>query len=277
MRYQDRVAVVTGAGSGIGRALTIALARDGARVAASDIDPKGLAETASAGPAGSVTTYPLDVADRAAFSAHAEQVRTDLGPASMVFNNAGVDLMANIADMDPADLDWLFGINIGGVVNGIKAFLPQLLETGTAAKPSHLITMSSAFGLIAVPAQGAYSASKFAVRGLTEALRQEMILDNLPVSVHCVHPGVVKTNFGANMRTAEADADIARTLFDKAAMTTPEKAAEVILRGVDKNRARILVGPDGRVMAALPRVLGVSYTTLLARGARLMNSRSKKN
>jgi NAD(P)-dependent dehydrogenase (short-subunit alcohol dehydrogenase family) len=196
MKYQDRVAVVSGAGSGIGRALTLALTRNGAHVAASDINQKGLAETQAACPPGRVTTYELDVADRDAMLAHAEDVRRDLGPASMLFNNAGVDLFAGVADMSWKDFDWLIGINVGGVVNGTKAFLPQLIESGTPRRPARLINLSSAFGLIAVPYQGAYSTSKFAVRGFTEALRQEMIIERRPVTVHCVHPGVVRTNFG---------------------------------------------------------------------------------
>ncbi|MCV7089088.1 SDR family NAD(P)-dependent oxidoreductase [Mycobacterium interjectum] len=270
MKYQDRIAVVTGAGSGIGRALTLALSRDGAHVAASDIDPKNLAETQTACPPGTVTTYQVDVADRDGMLAYADQVRSDLGPASMVFNNAGVDLFASVADMSWADFDWLVGINIGGVVNGTKAFLPQLIESGSPGRPARLVNLSSAFGLIAIPYQGAYSTSKFAVRGLTEALRQEMIIERRPVTVHCVHPGVVRTNFGANMRTAASeDPDLAAKLFGRAALTSPEKAARVILRGAEKNRARILIGPDGRAMAAMPRVLGVGYAALLARAARL--------
>jgi NAD(P)-dependent dehydrogenase (short-subunit alcohol dehydrogenase family) len=275
MKYQGRVAVVTGAGSGIGRALTLALTRDGAHVAASDIDPAGLAETQEAAAPGRVSTYQLDVANRDAVLEHAEEVRRELGPAAMVFNNAGVDLFAGIADMSWKDFDWLIGINIGGVVNGTKAFLPQLIESGTAAHPARLINLSSAFGLISVPYQGAYSTSKFAVRGFTEALRQEMIIERHPVTVHCVHPGVVRTNFGANMRAAETeDPELAARLFTRAALTTPSKAAQVILRGAEKNRARILIGPDGRVMAAMPRLLGAGYVGLLGRAARLTNSRS---
>ncbi|OBG37386.1 acetoin dehydrogenase [Mycobacterium alsense] len=271
----DRIAVVTGAGSGIGRALTRALAQGGAHVAASDIDLADLAETRALCPDGGVTTYRLDVADRDAVLAHAEDVRRDLGPASMLFNNAGVDLFASVADMSWADFDWLTGINIGGVVNGTKAFLPQLIETGTARRPARLVNLSSAFGLIAVPYQGAYSTAKFAVRGFTEALRQEMIIERRPVTVHCVHPGVVRTNFGTNMRTADTeDPDQAAKLFARAALTSPEKAARVILRGAEKNRARILIGPDGRAAAALPRLLGVGYATLLAHAARVTNPRS---
>jgi short-subunit dehydrogenase len=193
----------------------------------------------------------------------------------MVFNNAGVDLFAGVADMSWKDFDWLIGINIGGVVNGTKAFLPQLIESGTAQRPARLVNLSSAFGLIAVPYQGAYSTSKFAVRGFTEALRQEMIIERHPVTVHCVHPGVVRTNFGANMRTADnEDPEIAAKYFTRAALTTPAKAAQVILRGAERNRARILIGPDGRAMAAMPRLLGASYVGLLGRAARLGNSRS---
>ncbi|MGO9924632.1 MAG: SDR family NAD(P)-dependent oxidoreductase [Mycobacterium sp.] len=275
MKYQDRVAVVSGAASGIGRALTYALTQDGAHVAASDIDQRGLAETQAACRTGQVTTYQVDVADRDAVLAHAEDVRRDLGPASMLFNNAGVDLFASVADMSWTDFDWLIGINIGGVVNGTKAFLPQLIESGSAQRPARLVNLSSAFGLIAIPYQGAYSTSKFAVRGFTETLRQEMIIERHPVTVHCVHPGVVRTNFGANMRTADSeDPELAAKLFGRLALTSPARAARVILRGADKNRARILIGPDGRAMAAMPRLLGVRYAGLLARAARLTNSGS---
>jgi NAD(P)-dependent dehydrogenase (short-subunit alcohol dehydrogenase family) len=276
MKYQDRVAVVTGAGSGIGRALTLALTDNGAHVAASDIDRQGLAKTQAACRPGKVTTYQVDVADRDAVLAYAEDVRRDLGPASMVFNNAGVDLMARVADMSWTDFDWLIGINIGGVVNGTKAFLPQLIESGSRQRPARLVNLSSAFGLMAVPYQGAYSTSKFAVRGFTEALRQEMIMERRPVTVHCVHPGVVRTNFGASMRVADTEAhpEQAKKYFDRAALTTPEKAAQVILHGADRNRARILIGPDGRVMAALPRLLGAGYVGLLGHASRLTSARS---
>ena len=193
----------------------------------------------------------------------------------MVFNNAGVDLFAGVADMSWTDLDWLFGVNIGGVVNGTKAFLPQLIESGSPAQASRLVNVSSAFGLIALAYQGAYSASKFAVRGLTEALRQEMIIDGHPVTAHCVHPGVVRSNFAANMRVAHTrDHDQAAKLFDRAALTSTHRAARLILRGVDRNQARILIGPDGRMAAALPRLLGVGYAGVLASAARLANSRS---
>ena len=274
-KYEGRLAVVTGAGSGIGRALTVALVRAGAHVAAWDVNSQGLAETQAACGAEHVTTYQVDVADRDAVLACAQQVRTQHGPASLLFNNAGVDLGASVADMSWKDFDWLMGINVGGVVNGTVAFLPQLIESGSAHNPARLVNLSSAFGLMAVPFQGAYCTSKFAVRGFTEALRQEMIIERQPVTVHCVHPGVVKTNFGANMRAASApDKEMAEKLFERSALTTAEKAAHLILRGADKNRARILIGADGRVAAAMPRLLGAGYIELLARLTRMADTRA---
>lgn len=270
MNYRDRIAVVTGAGSGIGRALTLALTLNGAHVVGWDIDTDGMAKTRAMCPHAHFTAYRVDVADRSAVFDAAAQVRSELGVASMVFNNAGVDLMARVEEMSLDDFDWVTSINIGGVVNGTKALLPQLIESGTAGRPGVLVNISSAFGLIAMPYQSAYSTAKFAVRGFTEALRQEMIIDRRAVNVHSVHPGVIRTNFGANMRAAtEADASEAARLFDKSAFTTADKAARIILRGVDKNRPRIVIGPDGWAMAAMPRLLGVRYTDLLARATRM--------
>jgi short-subunit dehydrogenase len=274
MRYRDRVAVVTGAGSGIGRSLTIALTSQGARVAAVDIDRTGLIDTTSRCGGELVTTYDVDVADRNAVISLATSVREDLGPASMVFNNAGVDLFGSVEDMSWDDVEWLCAINLGGVINGTKAFLPQLIESGSLRQPSRLVNVSSAFGLIALAYQSAYSASKFAVRGFTEALRQEMIAQRQPVTVHSVHPGVVRSNFGANMRVADTeDQDGAKRMFDRAALTSTDKAARLILRGADKNRARILIGPDGRIAAALPRILGAGYIGLLGRATGLAKPR----
>jgi NADP-dependent 3-hydroxy acid dehydrogenase YdfG len=276
-KYEGRLAVVTGAGSGIGRALTAALVRAGAHVAAWDVNPQGLLETQAACGAEHVTTYQVDVADRDAVETCAQEVRTQHGPASLLFNNAGVDLYASVADMSWKDFDWLIGINQGGVVNGTKAFLPQLIESGSAHNPARLVNLSSAFGLIAVPFQSAYCTSKFAVRGFTEALRQEMIIERHAVTVHCVHPGVVKTNFGANMRAAnEPDKEIAEKHFERSALTTAEKAARLILRGADNNRARILIGADGRAAAAMPRLLGAGYIELLARLTRMADTRASR-
>jgi NAD(P)-dependent dehydrogenase (short-subunit alcohol dehydrogenase family) len=276
-KYEGRVAVVTGAGSGIGRALTVALVRAGAHVAAWDVNPQGLVEAQAACGAEHVTPYQVDVADRDAVQTCAQEVRTQHGPASLLFNNAGVDLYASVADMSWKDFDWLVGINLGGVVNGTKAFLPQLIESGSAHTPARLVNLSSVFGLIAVPFQSAYCTSKFAVQGFTEALRQEMIIQRQPVTVHCVHPGVVKTNFGANMRAANApDKEVAEKHFERSALTTAEKAARLILRGADNNRARILIGADGRAAAAMPRLLGAGYIELLARLTRRADTRASR-
>jgi NAD(P)-dependent dehydrogenase (short-subunit alcohol dehydrogenase family) len=224
-----------------------------------------------------IRTYLVDVADREAVTDNADRVRSDPGPANMVFNNAGVDLAAKVTDMAWSDFDWLLGINLGGVVNGTKAFLPQLIESGSLRRPSRVVNVSSAFGLIAVPFQSAYSTSKFAVRGFTETLRQEMIIERHPVTVHCVHPGVVRTNFAKNMRTGESEDRAAVTeQFDRAARTTAVKAAKSILRGAERNRARILIGSDGYAAAALPRLLGGRYSGLLAYGARYAQDRSAK-
>ncbi len=266
--FHDKVAVITGAGSGIGRALAVELAGRGARLAVSDVNSVAVADTAASCEKLGVQAkgYVLDVADRDAVHAHADQVVADFGGANLVVNNAGVALMANVEDMSYDDLDWIVGINFWGVVHGTKAFLPHLIASGDG----HLVNVSSVFGLVGVPTQSAYNATKFAVRGFTEALRQEMRLERRPVGVSCVHPGGIKTNIardsrGGGNRTAD---DKARD-FAKAARTTPEDAAKTILKGVQRNHARILIGADAHVIDAAPRLLGSGYQTLNVAGARL--------
>ncbi|MEC3975725.1 SDR family NAD(P)-dependent oxidoreductase [Amycolatopsis sp. H20-H5] len=257
-RFTDKVAVVTGAGSGIGRALALDLAARGARLALSDVDSVRVAETAAlCEKAGArARSYELDVADRAAVQAHADEVAGEFGRVNLVVNNAGVALSANVEDMDWADFDWLMGINFGGVVNGSKAFLPHLIASGEG----HLVNVSSVFGLIGVPTQSAYNAAKFAVRGYTEALRQEMIIARHPVRVSCVHPGGIKTNIARDARgMAGEKSDRASVAFDRIARTSPEKAAQTILKGVERGSARILIGPDAYVIDAIPRLLGSAY------------------
>jgi NAD(P)-dependent dehydrogenase (short-subunit alcohol dehydrogenase family) len=278
MEYRGRTAVVTGAGSGIGRGLATELARRGSNVAISDIDALGLAETAEACKKAGVDlrTYELDVADRGAVLQHAEEVRRDFGAAHLVVNNAGVALAATVEEMTWEDYDWLMGINLGGVVHGTKAFLPLLVESGTPDAKSHLVNVSSVFGLISAPTQSAYNAAKFAVRGFTEALRQEMLIARRPVGVHCVHPGGIRTNIAHSARASESlatDAERRADDFARYARTTPERAARIILKGVERDRARILVGPDALVFEAIPRVLGAGYEGLAARGARALAPR----
>ncbi|GAA3536963.1 SDR family NAD(P)-dependent oxidoreductase [Amycolatopsis ultiminotia] len=261
--FTDKVAAITGAGSGIGRALAFELAVCGGRLALSDVDEEGLAGTVAEVRArgAEVRGYPLDVADRAAVLAHAEDVVRDFGRVNLVVNNAGVALGATVAEMSFEDFDWLLGINLGGVVNGTKAFLPHLIASGDG----YVVNISSAFGFVGVPTQSAYNAAKFAVRGFTESLREEMLAIGHPVGVSCVHPGGIKTDIVRHARGGSGDDHEAVVSgFEKIALTTPKKAAETILRGVRRRSARILIGPDAHVIDAIPRVLGSAYQRPLA-------------
>ena len=262
--YAGRTAVITGAGSGIGRALALELAGRGARLALSDVDETAAKETAAlCGRFGTeVRSYALDVADREAFFGHADDVVRDFGTVNLVVNNAGVALHGPVAELTEADMRWLMDINYWGVVSGSQAFLPHLIASGEG----QLANVSSVFGLIAVPKQAAYNAAKFAVRGFTEALRQELRLSGAPVSVSCIHPGGVRTAIARSARTtASEDPQEAAQTFDKLARTSPDKAARTILAGLSRDRARILVGPDAWAMAALPRLLGGRYGAAVER------------
>jgi NAD(P)-dependent dehydrogenase (short-subunit alcohol dehydrogenase family) len=259
--FTDRVAVITGAGSGIGRALALDLAGRGARLALSDVDEVAVADTAASCEklGAQAKGYQLDVSDRAAVTAHADRVATEFGRVNLVVNNAGVALMATVEEMSYEDFDWIVGINFWGVVHGTKAFLPHLIASGDG----HLVNISSVFGFVGVPTQSAYNATKFAVRGFTEALRQEMLLEKRPVGVSCVHPGGIRTNIARDARAPENSTSQQRaTDFSRIARTTPEQAAATILRGVERRRARILIGPDAYVFDAAPRLLGSGYQRL---------------
>lgn len=271
-RYAGATAVVTGAASGIGRALAVELASRGANLALSDVNDSGLAETVSkcehaASGSGKARSYHLDVSDRRAFLAHAGEVVSDFGRVDMVFNNAGVAVTATVEELRWEDFDWLMGINFWGVVHGSKAFLPHLIESGDG----YLVNISSVFGFIGVPSQSAYNAAKFAVRGFTEALRGEMVMDRKPVTVCCVHPGGIRTNIARNGRVAplkEAEKEKIASDFDRIARTSPEKAALTILRGMERKKPRILIGPDAYAIRGMERLLGARYENLVARAAR---------
>lgn len=264
--YATQVAVVTGAASGIGRSLALQLAGRGASLALSDVDEMHLKETADmcrTAHGATVETAVLDVADRAAVQDYADSVQSSFGRVNMVFNNAGVALGADVVDMSWEDFDWLMGINFGGVVNGTKAFLPYLIASGDG----HLVNTSSVFGLIGIPSQSAYNAAKFAVRGFTEALRQEMKISRHPVTVTCVHPGGVKTNIVHNARGVSdmgADTATIASMFNNIARTTPEKAASTILKGMDKKKPRVLIGADARGFDFVARVVGPRYQDISA-------------
>ncbi|MBE0486628.1 SDR family oxidoreductase [Marinobacter sp.] len=259
----NKVAVVTGAGSGIGRALACELAARGCRLALSDVNEAGLAETIAACANGTeAKSYRLDVSDRDAIYAHAEQVRADFGEINLVINNAGVALSASVREMTDDDFKWVMDIDFWGVAHGTRAFLPHLIASGDG----HVVNISSVFGLIGVPKQSAYNAAKFAVRGFTESLRQEMKLENQPVQISCVHPGGIRTNIANSARMGKSEnAAAQRKGFDKLAMTSPEKAAEIIIKGILKNESRILVGPDAWGIDAINRLLGSAYQPLVER------------
>ena len=272
----NKVAVVTGAGSGIGRALAIDLAGRGSRLALSDVDGRGLADTVAAceGVGAQTRSNELDVADRAAMYFHADSVVSDFGRVDLVINNAGVALAADVLDMSWDDFEWVMNVDFWGVANGTKAFLPALIESGDG----HLVNISSVFGLMGIPGQSAYNSAKFAVRGFTEALRQEMKIARHPVGVTCVHPGGIKTNIVANARGMDSlgDVDKVSEAFERIARTTPTRAAKVILAGVEKNKPRVLIGPDARGFDAIPRIIGPRYQDILAPLNRLGTKAGKK-
>jgi NAD(P)-dependent dehydrogenase (short-subunit alcohol dehydrogenase family) len=274
--FTGRVAAITGAGSGIGRALALELARSGAHLALADIDEAGLAQTLALAQAAGArcSSQRVDVADRAAVFAWADACRAAHGGVNLVFNNAGVALAAPAATVGIEDFHWIMGINFWGVVHGTQAFLPHLRASGEG----HVVNISSIFGMIAMPTQSAYNASKFAVRGYTEALRMELEMAGAPVGVTCVHPGGVATHIALAQRVDAAipamlgeDADSFRQRADRMIQTTtPDAAARRILAGVRRNARRVLVGPDARAMDIIARVLGAGYQRLVIRKTQRM-------
>ncbi|MFN8052316.1 MAG: SDR family NAD(P)-dependent oxidoreductase [Acidimicrobiales bacterium] len=268
---KGRVAAVTGAGSGIGRALAIELARAGAHLALSDVDDAGLAETVTLceGFGVKVTSHHVDVADRDAMFAWADTVADEHGSVNLIVNNAGVALGANVDVMSIEDFEWLMGINFWGVVHGTQAFLPHLKASGEG----HVVNISSVFGLVSIPSQSAYNAAKFAVRGFTDALRIELEIDPCGVSSTTIHPGGIKTNIARNARMDDAaralsgSDDIGRD-FERLAMTTPKKAARQILAAVEKDKRRALIGPDAKVFDLVSRLPARVSQGILVRGAR---------
>lgn len=265
--FSGKVAAVTGAGSGIGRALALGLARRGCDLALSDVDERSLAGTVEeARRAGvKVTGARVDVADREAVYAWADRAADDHGRVNLIFNNAGVALGSTVEGGGYEDFEWLFRINFWGVVHGTKAFLPHLRASGEG----HVVNISSVFALISVPGQGAYNASKAAVRGFTEALRMELELSGAPVSATSVHPGGIKTNVARSARSDDSlrslgvNPEDSRKNFEKLFVTGPEKAAEVILSAVQKNKRRVLVGPDAYVIDGLARLLPGAYQSVV--------------
>jgi NAD(P)-dependent dehydrogenase (short-subunit alcohol dehydrogenase family) len=259
------VAVVTGAGSGIGRALAQCLAEAGSAVALADVDEGGLAETEQliGRRKALVTTQVVDVAEEAAVAAFAEEVGRKHGRATLLINNAGVAMDGTFEEISLDDFRWLMNINFWGVVYGVKFFLPMLRREQRA----HIVNISSLYGLIAPPGQPAYSSSKFAVRGFTECLRHE--LAETSVRVSCVHPAGIRTaiarraRVGAGVERTDVQEKVAR--FEKYFRTTPEEAATRILRGVERSEPRILIGSDAYKIDILQRLRPGTYWKALSR------------
>jgi NAD(P)-dependent dehydrogenase (short-subunit alcohol dehydrogenase family) len=268
--FRGRVAVVTGAASGIGRAIALELADEGALLAVSDVDSVGLDETVQLCVARGAQVHHqyLDVAHRESVVAYAETVAEHFGAVHLVVNNAGIALTGDVVDLDFKDVERVVDVDFWGVAHGTMAFLPHLVASGEGT----VVNVSSLFGLIAMPGQSAYNAAKFAVRGFTEALRQEMLVSGLPVTVTCVHPGGIRTGIARNATAVGGhDAAALSELFDRRlARMSPEKAARVILAGARKGRARVLVGADAKALDVLQRLTGSGYQRMVARVAQRM-------
>jgi len=265
---KGKVVVITGAGSGMGREMALLAARSGARLAISDWNPDFIAETvvlAKDADAVEIRSDVVDVSDRAAMAALATAVVEQFGTVNVVVNNAGVTMTGDFMDMTYEEFDWIVGVNVNGVVNGTKEFLPHLIASGDG----HLINISSLFGLISMPGQSAYNATKYAVRGFTEALREEMLIAKQPVTVTCVHPGGIKTGISKNGRkTAHQNAAALDALFEKRLARMPaEKAAEIILKAGMKGRARVLVGLDAHALHHFAKLTGSRYQDVVALAA----------
>jgi len=262
-------AAVTGAASGIGRALALELASRGCDLALADRDEAGLQTLAAEivkAHARKVTVHGVDVAQPDQIAAFARDAIAAHPGLNIVVNNAGVALMGTFGEVEQAQMEWLMNINFWGVVHGTRAFLPHL----SRQREAHIVNLSSIFGIIAPPGQTAYTAAKFAVRGFSESLRHELATANSPVRLSVVHPGGVATNIARNSRTGTGMTDNARRAqsierFDAVARTTPAAAALRIIAGIEKNAPRILIGNDARFMDLLQRLRPGTYWAVLAR------------
>jgi NADP-dependent 3-hydroxy acid dehydrogenase YdfG len=263
LNLSNRVAVITGAGSGIGRATALSMARRGCHLALADINETAVQDSARAAQALGVraTAHRLDVADRAAVAAFPEAVQQAHKRVDLVMNNAGVALGGTFEQVSEADFDWLLEINFHGVVRMTRAFLPLLHQSDDA----RIVNVSSIYGIITPPGQAAYAASKFAVRGFSNVLRHE--LEGSTVGVSVVHPGGVATSIAKSARIPAGapldEVERGRKTMEKLLRMQPEQAGEIIVRGIEKRQARILVGSDAKAAALLERLAPVGYWNLL--------------
>lgn len=262
MAYSSgKIAVITGAGSGIGRALARQLNAEGCKLLISDISEQGLEETVQSLSRKEVLvqSHIMDVSDKSAFQTWARSIADEHGQVDIVINNAGVATGSPVEESNYEDIEWLMNINFWGVVYGTREFLPLLRQSSQG----HLVNISSIFGLVGIPTQSAYNASKFAVRGYTEALRHEMAGSNIHVC--CVHPGGIKTNIAHNARMTNTDIsrEEATANFDNLANTTAESAAAQIIKAIEKRKKRLLIGMDAKYISILTRLFPVNYARFL--------------
>jgi len=265
MRLEGRTAVITGAGGGIGRAIAVSLSRRGCDLALADIDEAGMAETANLARVDGVlvSQHRVDVADREAVAEFPHAVVAEHGGVDVLVNNAGVAVGGTFEQVSDEDFEWLFEINFWGVVRMTRAFLPLL----RASDDARVVNLSSVYGLVAPPEQVAYAASKFAVRGFSEALRHE--LEGSGVGVTVVHPGGVNTSIAEKARVpaglTEKEMELRRKKYRKLLRLPPEVAGETIVRGIERRQARILIGSDAKVISLISRLFPVSYWKRIAK------------
>lgn len=277
---EGRVVVITGAASGIGLALVRQFVTEKCLLAISDINATALEQLAEelANTGTPVLAQCVDVANRQSVYDFAEAVTTHYGRVDIVINNAGVGLASTIENMSYEDMEWLMGINFWGVVYGTKAFLPHMKRAGCG----HIVNISSLFGIIGAPTQAAYNAAKFAVRGFTEALRQELEIEQCGVSCTSIHPGGIRTNIVSNARVSGissitgTDSERAVADIDRMFRTSAEDAASAIIKGIRNDSRRVLIGTDARVMDFVQRTMPAFYQRLIVGAQRLAKKQSSK-
>jgi short-subunit dehydrogenase len=277
---QGATAAVTGAASGIGRALAIELAARGADLALADRDEAGLASVAEEIAKASrrkVSVHRVDVGDAGQIADFTNAAIAAHPGLNIVVNNAGVALLGQFHEIEQSEMEWLFNINFWSVVHATRAFLPHLASRNEA----HIVNISSIYGIVAPAGQTAYSSAKFAVRGFSESLRHELQAAESPVRLSVVHPGGISTNIVRNMRMGTGVTDNERRSqaiewFDQFAKTTPKDAALRIIKGIEKNEPRILIGSDARFLDLLQRFRPATYWRVMARRSEKMRKAVEK-